>query len=224
MPAGQTRSAPCSWRSAPEPCSGFWRSSVRRRGPPAMSWNRFSDRRRRACGDRLADRPTPPSLWQQTDPFALRVARPSARTRCGPPIANCSAGVCGKPSPHVGNATGAPAPIPVLAVDLADISLNHNSERRTSKPRLGTTWDIFRRPRRPMASQMRYRDSQSHLSQETREHGTFQPRSRTVRNVPNVPQTSPGQVTFATQVTHRYPAQQPNRDVSTASQDVLPAY
>jgi hypothetical protein len=95
-----------------------------------MSWNRFSDRRRRACGDRLADDSTAPSLWQQPAPFALRVARPSAHTRRGPSIANCSAGVRGKPSPHVGNAGEAPAPIPVLAADLRGIALTDNSDRR----------------------------------------------------------------------------------------------
>ena len=94
-----------------------------------MSCRRFSDRRRRACGACLADDSTTPSLWQQPDPFALRVARPSARTRCGLSIANCSAGVCGKPPPPVGNAGEAPAPIPVLAADLLAIALNHNSDR-----------------------------------------------------------------------------------------------
>jgi hypothetical protein len=66
----------------------------------------------------------------------------------------------------------------------------------TSKPRLGTTWDIFRRPRRLWASQLRWRDSQSHRCQQTRENGTFQPRSRTFRNVPNVPQRSTGYLTL----------------------------
>jgi hypothetical protein len=94
-----------------------------------MTCSRFSDRRRRACGDCLADDSTARSLWQRPDPFALRVARPSARTRCGPSIAKCSADVCGKPSPPVGNAGEAPAPIPVLAVDLGDIALNDNSDR-----------------------------------------------------------------------------------------------
>ena len=136
----------------------FWRSSVRGPGPPAANCSRSSDRRRRASGVCLADDSTVVSLWQHADPLALRVARPGARTRCGPPIVNCSAGVCGKPAPHVGTANGALAPIPVLDVDLADISLNHNSERRTSKPRLGTTRDIFRRPRRPLASRLRCRD------------------------------------------------------------------
>ena len=95
-----------------------------------MSCSRFSDRRRRACGDCLADDSTAPSLWQQPGPFALRVARPSARTRCGPSIANCSAGASGKPSPHVGNAGEGPAPILVLAADLGDIGLNDNSDHR----------------------------------------------------------------------------------------------
>jgi hypothetical protein len=94
---------------------GFWRSSVRRRGPPAANCSRFCDRRRRAWGDCLADDSTVVSLWQHPDPFALRVARPSARTRCGRSVANCSAGACGKPSPPVGSAGEAPALMPVSA-------------------------------------------------------------------------------------------------------------
>jgi hypothetical protein len=94
-----------------------------------MSCSRFSDRRRRAFGDCLADGRTIPALRQHSDPFALRVARPSARARCGPSIANCWAGVRGKPSPPVGNAGEAPAPIPALAADLVDIALNYTSDR-----------------------------------------------------------------------------------------------
>jgi hypothetical protein len=93
----------------------------------------------------------------------------------------------------------------------------------TSKPRLGTTWDIFRRPRRPLAYQ-RCRDSRSHRCQQTRGSGTFQPRSRTFRNVPNVPHGSPAQLTFESYVIHRCQHTGVNRDVSTASQDVLPAF
>ena len=94
-----------------------------------MSCSQFSDRRRRARGECLADDSTAPVLRQEPDPFALRVARPSARTRCGPRIANWSADVCGKPSPPVGNADEAPAPIPVFAADLGDIALNDTSDR-----------------------------------------------------------------------------------------------
>jgi hypothetical protein len=91
-----------------------------------MGCGRFSVWRRRACGECLADHSTAPSLRQEPDPFALRVARPSARTRCGSCIADCSAGVCGKPSPPVGNAGEAPA-LPVLVADLGDIVLNDTS-------------------------------------------------------------------------------------------------
>jgi len=94
-----------------------------------MNCSQFSDRRRRACGECLADDSTAPAL-RQADPFALRVARPSAHTRCGPSLANCSAGVRGKPSPPVGNAGEAPALIPLLAADLGDIALNDTSNRR----------------------------------------------------------------------------------------------
>jgi hypothetical protein len=92
-----------------------------------MSCSRFSARRRRTCGECLADNSTAPSLRQEPDPFALRVARPSARTRCGPSTANRPAGVCAKPSLPVGNAGKAPAPIPVLIADLGDIAFNDNS-------------------------------------------------------------------------------------------------
>ena len=128
---------------------GFWRSSVRSRGPPAANCSRFSERRRRAWDDRLADDSTVGSLWQRPDPFALRVARPSARTRCGPSIAKCSTGVRGKASPPVGNAGEESAPIPVLTANLCDIGLMTPEVAGTSKPRLGTTWDDCRRPRRP---------------------------------------------------------------------------
>ena len=50
------------------------------------------------------------------------------RSRCVPSIANCPAGVFGEPSPPVGNAGEAPAPIPVLAADLGDIALNDTSD------------------------------------------------------------------------------------------------
>ena len=89
-----------------------------------------SDRRRRACGECLADDSTATALRQEPDAFALRVARPSAHTRCGPSLGNCLAGVRGKPSPHVGNAGGAAALIPVLAADLGDIALNDTGNRR----------------------------------------------------------------------------------------------
>jgi hypothetical protein len=120
---------------------GFWRSSVRSRGPPALGCNRFSDRRRRAWCDCLADDSTAPSVSRQPDPFVLRVARPSARTRCGRSVANCSAGVCGKPSPPIGNAGEAPALIPVLAADLGDIALNDTSSRRDVYTK---SWDEVR--------------------------------------------------------------------------------
>jgi hypothetical protein len=55
------------------------------------------------------------SLWERPDPFALRVARPSARTRCRPFVANCSTDVRGKAPPPVGNAGEASAPIPASA-------------------------------------------------------------------------------------------------------------
>jgi hypothetical protein len=103
-----------------------------------MSCSRFPDRRRRACGECLADDSTAASLWQQPDPFALRVARRSARTRCGSSLANCSAGVCGEPSPPVGNAGEAPAPIPAFAADLGDIALNDTIDRGDVST---TTWD-----------------------------------------------------------------------------------
>jgi hypothetical protein len=69
-----------------------------------------------------------PSPLQHADPFALRVAGSSARTRCWPPTVNCSTGVRGKASPPVGNAGEASAPIPVLAANLDDIVLNDTSD------------------------------------------------------------------------------------------------
>ena len=72
----------------------------------------------------------------------------------------------------------------------------------TSKPRLGTTWDILRRPRRPEAFQPLYAESQSHWGQQTRGNGTFQPRSRTFPNVPNVPKASAVQLGFESYVKH----------------------
>jgi hypothetical protein len=95
-----------------------------------LSCNEFSDRRRRTWGDCLADDSTSLSLWRHPDLFALRVARPSARTRCRPSITKCSAGVWGEPSTPVGNAGEAPTPIPVWVADLGDIALNDNIERR----------------------------------------------------------------------------------------------
>jgi hypothetical protein len=95
-----------------------------------MSCGRFSDRRRRARGECLADDWTVRALRQEPDPFALRVTRPGARTRSGPSLAIGSASVRGKPSPPVSHAREAPAPIPLLAADLGDIALNHNSDWR----------------------------------------------------------------------------------------------
>ena len=94
-----------------------------------MSCSRFFDGRRRACGECLADEWTVRELRQEADPFALRVTRPSARTRWGPSLANCSATARGKPSPPVSNVGEAPAPIHVLAAHLLAIALNHNSDR-----------------------------------------------------------------------------------------------
>jgi hypothetical protein len=62
----------------------------------------------------------------------------------------------------------------------------------TSKPRLGTTWDDFRRPRPPLWHINRSPPSCSHGIKQSKESGTFQPRSRTFPNVPNVPKTSRG--------------------------------
>ena len=109
---------------------GFWRSSVRGPGPPGAICSRFSDRRRRACGDCLANESTVVSLWQCPDAFALRVARPGSRTRCGPSVANCTTGVRGEAPPPVGNADEASASIPRSAADLLDIAVNDNSVRR----------------------------------------------------------------------------------------------
>jgi hypothetical protein len=108
---------------------GFWRSSVRRRGPPALSCNGFSDRRCRAWGDRLADDSTVASRWQRPDPFALRVARRSARTRCEPDVVKCSTGVRGEAPPLVGIAGEVSAPIPLSAAGLFDIAFNDNTVR-----------------------------------------------------------------------------------------------
>jgi hypothetical protein len=57
----------------------------------------------------------------------------------------------------------------------------------TSKPRLGTTWDDFRRPRRPIAHSTCCRMSRPHHVKHSTESGTFLLRSGTFRNVPNVP-------------------------------------
>jgi hypothetical protein len=109
---------------------GLWRSSVRGPGPPAANRSRLSDRRRRALGDCLADETDVCSLWQHPDLGALRVARPGARTRCGPSIANGSTGVLGKAPPRVGSASEASAPIPALAANQGDIAINNTSDHR----------------------------------------------------------------------------------------------
>jgi hypothetical protein len=114
--------------SRPSRLRGFWRCSVREPGPPSANCSRFSDRRRRAWGDCLANDPTVVSRWQRPDSFALRIARPSARTRCEPSVVRCSTGVRGEAPPHVGNAGEASAPIPVSAANLGDIALNDTSE------------------------------------------------------------------------------------------------
>jgi hypothetical protein len=107
--------------------SGFWQSSVRGPGPPAANWTRFVDRRRRASGDCLPEDSTVVPCWQRLDPFALRVAHPSARTRCESSVANCSTGVRGEAMPPVGNAREASAPIPLSSAGLPVIALNDNS-------------------------------------------------------------------------------------------------
>jgi hypothetical protein len=100
----------------------FWRSSVRGPGPPAPTGSRFSDRRRLLSGDCLADDSTVVSRWQRPDPFALPVARPGARTRCGPSLANCATGVRGDAPPPVGIAGAESAPILTLAANLDDVT------------------------------------------------------------------------------------------------------
>ncbi len=145
---------PARWQAKPQTSRtlrhlGFWRSSVRGPGPQAANCSRFSDRRRRAWGDCLAGDATVVSRWRPPDPFALRVARPSARTRCKPSIVKCSTGVHGEAPPPVGIVGEEAAPIPVLTANLGDIRSMTAAAVGTSKPRLGTSWDDFRRPRRP---------------------------------------------------------------------------
>jgi hypothetical protein len=78
------------------------------------------------------------SLWERPDPFALRVARPGARTRCRPFVATCSTGIRGKAPPPVGNAGEASAPILPLAAHLTDIAFNDTSGPRDVST---TPWD-----------------------------------------------------------------------------------
>jgi hypothetical protein len=87
-------------------------------------------RRYRTRADCLVDDLAVASLRQSSDPFALRVARPSARTRSGPSAANCPTSVRGEASLAVGNASETPAPINVLAQTLGDIALNDTCNRR----------------------------------------------------------------------------------------------
>ncbi len=74
----------------------------------------------------------------------------------------------------------------------------------TSQPRLGTTWDVFRSPRRSRHTN-RFRGSQSHCDKQTWESGTFQLRFRTFPNVPNVPETSPPSPTSESMYEHCQP-------------------
>src|SRR6267378_1627622 len=64
-----------------------------------------------------------------------------------------------------------------LSTDLADIVFNDISHRGTSKPRLGTTWDDFRRPRRPQRFPSSIQAFGLIGDKQTNETGTFQPRS-----------------------------------------------
>ncbi|MFI5284205.1 MAG: hypothetical protein ACHQ0J_13900 [Candidatus Dormibacterales bacterium] len=97
-------------------------------GPLAPNCSRFSDQRRRTRGDCLADDSTVGILCEHPDPFALRVARSGARTRCRPSIAKCLTGVRCEASPRMGNAGDVPAPIPVLAAYLGDITINDTTD------------------------------------------------------------------------------------------------
>src|SRR5581483_4706343 len=89
-----------------------------------------------------------------------------------------------------------------------------------------TSWDDLGRLQTSQTSPpyQTVSDSASHFAKQTREKGTFQPRSRTFANVPNVPKPSLSTHLRKRPPTHRCQAQQPKRDVSTASSDVLPAF
>jgi hypothetical protein len=69
------------------------------------------------------------TLPHSGNPFALRITRMNARTRCRLPVAQRTTGCRGAASPPVGTAACAPSPIPVAA-NLGDIAVNNTSDRR----------------------------------------------------------------------------------------------
>ena len=81
---------------------------------------------------------------------ALRVARPSARTRCGLTVPRRSTGRLSEVAPHTVDATGTPAPTAISISSLHVIAVHRSSRDGTFQPRLGTYVNV---PNVPKASQ-----------------------------------------------------------------------
>ena len=163
---------------------GFWQSSVRGPGPPASD-NRRTDPRLPRC----RARPEQPgvTLSQSGNPFALRVTRMHARTRCRRPTAQRTAGVRVAASPPAGDTARLPSPIRVSVSIVEPIPIDGT---RTGRDVSTTSWDDLGRLE---ASHSSPRISCGSLAvcsiqaKQTSRAGTFQRRFGTFRNVPNVP-------------------------------------
>jgi hypothetical protein len=127
---------------------GFWRSSVRGPGPPESN-NSVTGSRLLACTVSHTA-PLVHTLRPHVDPFARRVTRMNARTRCSLPTVERIARGRGAAFLPVSVAARALSPIP-LSGPVLNLTLAMSSPRPgTPQPRLGTTWDVLRRPTRPL--------------------------------------------------------------------------
>jgi hypothetical protein len=164
---------------------GFWRSSVRRPGPPASN-NSVTGSRLLPCGVSHIARPVH-THRPYVGPVARRVTRMNARTRCSLPPAERTASGRVAASPPISVATRAPSPIPVSVAVADAISVDGTRDYRDVST---TSWDDLGR-REPSHSSCWHSCGSVALSsiqaKQTSKGGTFQRRFGTFETSQNVP-------------------------------------
>jgi hypothetical protein len=123
--------------------SVFWRSSVRGLGPPAPSHSCGRDGRRLPRGSNRASRLLDQLSLLKPDLFALRVARPSARTRGRSATRGTS--VCGseRAVPCDATVAGTQGWSRLAVVSLDIIVPIKSAQLGTSQPRFGTSSNVL---------------------------------------------------------------------------------
>jgi hypothetical protein len=121
---------------------GFWRSSVRGHGPPAPSHSCGRDGRRLRHGSNRAGRLLAQPSFLEPDLFALRVARPSVRTRCRSATTWPAVYGCERAGPCNAAVTGTLAWSGLAVMSLDIIASIKSAQLVTSQPRFGTSSNV----------------------------------------------------------------------------------